>query len=92
MVSFSGVGCAALDFQALHDVISHIPGVRITRVDLALDDYSGEHITYQGAIAGAEAGEFHPQRGRAPSWMKIESQCFKNKDQLIFSQRQRPRM
>ncbi|MFQ2451088.1 replication initiation factor domain-containing protein [Aeromonas caviae] len=73
MVSFSGVGCAALDFQALHDVISHIPGVRITRVDLALDDYSGEHITYQGAIAGAEAGEFHPQRGRAPSWMKIES-------------------
>ncbi len=73
MVSFSGVGCAALDFQALHDVISHVPGLRITRVDLALDDYSGEHITYQGAIAGAEAGEFHPQRGRAPSWMKIES-------------------
>lgn len=73
MVSFSGVGCAALDFQALHDVISHVPGVRITRVDLALDDYAGEHITYQGAIAGAEAGEFHPQRGRAPSWMKIES-------------------
>ncbi|MFM4770821.1 replication initiation factor domain-containing protein [Aeromonas caviae] len=73
MVSFSGVGCAALDFQALHDVISRVPGVRITRVDLALDDYSGEHITYQGAIAGAEAGEFHPQRGRAPSWMKIES-------------------
>lgn len=69
-------GCmvsAALDFQALHSVISHVPGLRITRVDLALDDYSGKHITYQGAIAGAEAGEFHPQRGRAPSWMKIES-------------------
>lgn len=73
MVSFSGVGCAALDFQALHSVISHVPGLRITRVDLALDDYSGKHITYQGAIAGAEAGQFHPQRGRAPSWMKIES-------------------
>ena len=73
MVSFSGVGCAALDFQALHNVISHIPAVRITRVDLALDDYSGEVISYQGAIAGAEAGEFHPERGRAPSWMKIES-------------------
>ncbi|ENC6658643.1 phage replication initiation protein, partial [Aeromonas hydrophila] len=73
MVSFSGVGCAALDFQALHSVISHVPGLRITRVDLALDDYSGKHITYQGTIAGAEAGEFHPQRGRAPSWMKIES-------------------
>lgn len=73
MVSFSGVGCAALDMPALHSVISHIPTVRITRVDLALDDYSGEHINYQGAIAGAEAGAFHPQRGRAPSWMKIES-------------------
>jgi phage replication initiation protein len=73
MVSFSGVGCAALDLPALHSVISHIPSVRITRVDLALDDYSGEHISYQGAITAAEAGEFHPQRGRAPSWMKIES-------------------
>ncbi|WAG07928.1 replication initiation factor domain-containing protein [Aeromonas jandaei] len=73
MVSFSGVGCAALDFQALHDVISHIPSIRITRVDLALDDYSGDVISYQDAIAGAESGEFHPERGRAPSWMKIES-------------------
>jgi len=73
MVSFSGVGCAALDMQALHSVISHIPSVRITRVDLALDDYSGEVISYQGAIDGAQAGEFHPERGRAPAWMKIES-------------------
>ncbi|MGN5077317.1 replication initiation factor domain-containing protein [Aeromonas veronii] len=73
MVSFSGVGCAALDMQALHSVISHIPSVRITRVDLALDDYSGEMISYQGAIDGAQAGEFHPERGRAPAWMKIES-------------------
>ncbi|MEN3756673.1 replication initiation factor domain-containing protein [Aeromonas veronii] len=73
MVSFSGVGCAALDMQALYSVISHIPSVRITRVDLALDDYSGEVISYQGAIDGAQAGEFHPERGRAPAWMKIES-------------------
>ncbi|MCF5849874.1 replication initiation factor domain-containing protein [Aeromonas veronii] len=73
MVSFSGVGCAALDMQALHSVISHTPSVRITRVDLALDDYSGEVISYQGAIDGAQAGEFHPERGRAPAWMKIES-------------------
>ncbi|WP_429185917.1 replication initiation factor domain-containing protein [Aeromonas veronii] len=73
MVSFSGVGCAALDMPALHSVISHVPGVRITRVDLALDDYSGEVISYLGAVEGAQAGEFHPQRGRAPAWMKIES-------------------
>ncbi|MFQ2000404.1 replication initiation factor domain-containing protein [Aeromonas veronii] len=73
MVSFSGVGCAALDMQALHSVISNMPSVRITRVDLALDDYTGEVISYQGAIEAAESGGFHPERGRAPAWMKIES-------------------
>ena len=73
MVSFSGVGCAALDMHALYSVISNIPSVRITRVDLALDDYTGEVISYQGAIEAAESGGFHPERGRAPAWMKIES-------------------
>ncbi|WP_434668207.1 replication initiation factor domain-containing protein [Aeromonas sp. NJAU223] len=73
MVSFSGVGCAALDLQALHDVISHVPGIRITRVDLALDDYQGETISYLEAVESAKAGKFHPQRGKAPCWMAIES-------------------
>ncbi|WP_349922259.1 replication initiation factor domain-containing protein [Aeromonas veronii] len=73
MVSFSGVGCAALDLPALHDVISHIPGIRITRVDLALDDYQGDTISYLGAVEAAKCGQFHPQRGKAPCWMAIES-------------------
>ena len=33
----------------------------------ALDDYGGEHITYQGPLPALEVGEFHPA-GRAPSW------------------------
>lgn len=73
MVSFSGVGCAALDLPALHDVISHIPGIRITRVDLALDDYQGKTVSYLKAVDAAESGQFHPQRGNAPCWMAIQS-------------------
>lgn len=73
MVSFSGAGCAALDFKALHNVISHVPGIRITRVDLALDDYQGKTISYLNAVEAAESGQFHPQRGNAPCWMAIQS-------------------
>lgn len=72
-VSFSGQGCDALDLVALHRVLANIPGVRITRVDLALDDYLGEVITYDSAVEAAKAGGFHPQRGMAPKWMKIEA-------------------
>ncbi|MGN5040853.1 replication initiation factor domain-containing protein [Aeromonas sp. 3P] len=72
-VSFSGMGCDALDFGALHRVLARIPGVRITRVDLALDDYHGRFISYGSAVEAAKAGGFHPQRGMAPKWMKIEA-------------------
>lgn len=72
-VSFSGTGCDALDFVALHRVMERVPGIRITRVDLALDDYSGEIITYTGAVEAAQRGAFHPARGNAPKWMKIEA-------------------
>ncbi|MBJ7583100.1 replication initiation factor domain-containing protein [Aeromonas veronii] len=72
-VSFSGQGCDALDFGALHRVLVRIPGVRITRVDLALDDYLGKFISYGSAVEAAKSGGFHPQRGMAPKWMKIEA-------------------
>lgn len=72
-VSFSGQGCDALDFGALHRVLARIPGVRITRVDLALDDYDGKFISYASAVEAAKSGGFHPQRGMAPKWMKIEA-------------------
>lgn len=72
-VSFTGQGCDALDFVALHRVLVRVPGLRITRVDLALDDYLGETISYDAAVEAAKAGDFHPARGNAPKWMKIEA-------------------
>jgi len=73
MVSFTGAGCDGLDFHALHNVIAVVPGVRITRVDLALDDYSGSVISYLRAVEAAELGHFHPARGTAPKWMAIQA-------------------
>ena len=73
MVSFTGAGCDGLDFGALHRVISVVPGLRITRVDLALDDYSGSVISYLRAVEAAEIGNFHPARGTAPKWMAIQA-------------------
>ncbi|WP_439836396.1 replication initiation factor domain-containing protein [Aeromonas enteropelogenes] len=72
-VSFSGAGCDALDFGALYRVLVRVPGVRITRVDLALDDYQGQTISYEAAVEAAKSGGFHPARGMAPKWMKIEA-------------------
>ncbi|MCH7373237.1 replication initiation factor domain-containing protein [Aeromonas sp. MR16] len=72
-ISFSGTGCDALDFHALYACMVRVPGIRITRVDLALDDYSGDIITYSGAVEAAKNGAFHPARGNAPKWMKIEA-------------------
>ncbi|HEA3202707.1 TPA: replication initiation factor domain-containing protein, partial [Aeromonas veronii] len=60
-------------FGALHRVISVVPGLRITRVDLALDDYSGSVISYLRAVEAAEIGNFHPARGTAPKWMAIQA-------------------
>ncbi|MFM1701813.1 replication initiation factor domain-containing protein [Aeromonas salmonicida] len=73
MVSFTGAGCDGLDFGALHRVIAMVPGIRITRVDLALDDYSGSVISYLRAVEAAELGHFHPARGMAPKWMAIQA-------------------
>ncbi|MCV3285673.1 replication initiation factor domain-containing protein [Aeromonas veronii] len=73
MVSFSGAGCDCLDFVALRRVLSTVAGVRITRVDIALDDYDGRVIKYVGAVDAAESGLFNPQRGQLPSWMAIQS-------------------
>ena len=72
MVSFTGAGCDGLDFGALHRVISVVPGLRITRVDLALDDYSGSVISYLRAVEAAEIGNF-PSGSRHRSKMDGDS-------------------
>lgn len=73
MVSFSGAGCDCLDFVALRRILNCIPGLHITRVDIALDDYFGRFIKYAGAVDAAEDGLFNPQRGQSPCWMAIQS-------------------
>lgn len=73
LVSFSGTGCDALDIPALYRVLVNVPGVRLTRVDLALDDYTGSSITYLRAVEALHQGGFMPSRGASPAWMTIQS-------------------
>lgn len=75
-VSFTGTACDTLDFGALHRVLVGVPGLRITRVDLALDDYQGKSISYLKAVEAAECGGFHPPRGTSPKWMAIQGGHF----------------
>lgn len=40
-ISFTGAGCAMIDFHKLHQQIQYLPMIKITRCDPAFDDYSG---------------------------------------------------
>ncbi|WP_067986281.1 replication initiation factor domain-containing protein [Neptuniibacter pectenicola] len=42
-LSFSGTGCALLDFQKVFEVIRVLPAIRITRLDIAVDFMNGEY-------------------------------------------------
>lgn len=71
LVSFSGAGCAALDFPALHRVLADLPGAKITRVDVALDDYSGRVFDVELARTWAMDGRF--TKRRPPKYHYFES-------------------
>jgi len=70
-VSFMGSGCDALDIARLYQEIKNIPEIKITRIDLAHDDYAG---TRSIAVARkyAKKGGFN-SGGRPASYMYIES-------------------
>jgi DNA relaxase NicK len=70
-VSFMGTGCDALDMARLYQEIKNIPEIKITRIDLAHDDYAG---TRSIAVARkyAKKGGFN-SGGRPASYMYIES-------------------
>ncbi|KJF83149.1 replication initiation factor domain-containing protein [Photobacterium angustum] len=70
-VSFSGVGCAALDMSAVHDAIAAIPNCKITRVDIAHDSFEGKY-NVDDARDLAEQGAF-VTKGRPSSYCYIES-------------------
>lgn len=70
-VSFSGSGCVALDMQQMYDAIKELPGAKLTRVDIAYDDYEGKN-NVDTARQLAEDGQFIT-RGRPCSYCYIES-------------------
>lgn len=71
LISFTGVGCAALDMSALHKTLSRLPGFKLTRLDIALDDFKGQSITIDAAREWAQNGKF--TKRRPPSYCYIES-------------------
>ena len=91
LISFSGSGCAALDFKKLHKMLAPLGqdapsslaggdfraatfGAKITRLDIALDDYTGELFTpytmREAACDGAFVGN-----GKPPVYRWCESGC-----------------
>lgn len=70
-VSFMGAGCNALDMKRLYEEIKNIPAIKITRIDLAHDDYAGKH-SIKRALTKAKKGQFN-SGGRPASYMYVES-------------------
>ncbi|SDG73326.1 replication initiation factor domain-containing protein [Propionivibrio dicarboxylicus] len=66
LISLSGEGCCVIkDWLAVHDFIKEHRG-RITRVDLAHDDYEGL-ISLEQLRDWYEAGDFHAGKGHPPA-------------------------
>lgn len=66
LVSLSGEGCSVVrNWGDVHLVLQHI-NAKITRVDLAHDDYEGR-IPLTSAVEWYLAGDFHAGKGRPPS-------------------------
>lgn len=71
MISFSGTGCAGLDIPKLHSMLKKMPNVKITRLDIAYDDYEGNR-TVLDYFQNLEEGGFC-KTNQAPSWSFIQT-------------------
>lgn len=71
-VQLSGVGCSAV--RCWHNAAWELQtlGAKLTRVDLAFDDYKAEHIDFPRWEAMARAGEIQASAGQAPKWRVYE--------------------
>lgn len=69
-VSFSGVGCSALNMTKLHKALKQMPSTKITRVDIALDDMEG-NITVDEMKDRYMDGEFIT-KGKPPKYGYFE--------------------
>jgi phage replication initiation protein len=71
LISLSGEGCSVVnDWLAIHDFLAWHKA-RITRVDLAHDDYRGR-ISLDDLREWFEAGDFHNGRGHPPTGQFID--------------------
>ena len=77
MISISGSGCVATDFSRVHALLTRddmsIFRPKLSRVDIALDDLSGQIFNYESCKNLALEGFFTPERGAAPRYSCIES-------------------
>lgn len=71
MISFTGTGCAGLDIPKLHDMLKKMPNVKITRLDIAYDDYEGKRSVLD-YFQNLEEGAFC-KTNQAPSWSFIQT-------------------
>ncbi|WP_274804063.1 replication initiation factor domain-containing protein [Pseudoalteromonas rhizosphaerae] len=71
MISFTGTGCAGLDIPKLHSMIQKMPNVKITRLDIAYDDYEGNR-TIQDYFQNLEEGAFC-KTNQKPKWSLIKT-------------------
>ncbi len=70
-ISITGTGCRYLDMPQVAQILSSLPYVKLTRTDIALDDFSG--ITgFEHARSAYLAGEFIT-RGKPPLCGEIRS-------------------
>lgn len=71
-LQLSGTGCAAVvDWYTVSTQLA-LRTARITRVDLAFDDYHGRYIPLDKWDAMARAGEIRAGNGPTPSWRVYE--------------------
>jgi len=71
MISFTGTGCAGLDIPKLHNMLKKMPNVKITRLDIAYDDYEGNR-TVLDYFQNLEEGAFC-KTNQAPSFSFIQT-------------------
>jgi len=80
-VSIMGTGCDALDIPRIYQEVKNIPGIKITRLDLAYDDHSGKH-SIAVARKFAKKGGFSTG-GRPSSFMYVESGTLSQRKHLV---------
>lgn len=71
MVSFSGTGCAGLDIPKLHKMLEKIPNIKISRIDIAFDDFNGEKPV-QSYFQDMESGLFN-KTNQTPNYTYIQT-------------------